>query len=183
MRTRFHGWLSLGFLWSFMLVAAGQDKPVELRYKPLELTESLFAPSSMLAQERDDYASNLARVAIEKANADQSDESLFEARKLLALALQLSPRNRTANVANHQMGRGILPERKEADYSDAVFARLLLTRAKLLKESGEPVDALLAQCFTEVAASLDPRNEDAVYRFEMLRLDGGEVDWDHLMGG
>ena len=39
---------------------------------------------------------------------------------------------------------------------------------------------LLARIFTELAAEMDPKNDDAVYASELQRLDQGGVDWSAL---
>ena len=80
-------------------------------------------------------------------------------------------------VANSQFGKGLLPEKKAGDYSRAVFARLLLTRGRLLKEQSAENDRFVGRCFVELAAELDPRNEEAIYGAEIQKLDGEEVDW------
>ena len=86
-------------------------------------------------------------------------------------------------VSNHQLGRGLLPEKKEPDYSRTVFARLLLTRGRLLKKQEAKDDQFVGRCFIELAAELDPRNEEAVYDAEIQKLDGLEVDWSLFTKG
>ena len=34
--------------------------------------------------------------------------------------------------------------------------------------------------FVELAAHIDPRNEDAVFEYENQRIDEGEIDWSLL---
>ena len=153
-------------------------EPTKFQYEALEVKRSLFGDFSMLLQERDDYATTLTRFALESAHAAPSDEAnMKEVRKLIALSLNLSPRNRTAVVANSQLGKGLLPEQKAGDYSRAVFARLLLTRGRLLKKQSGDNDRFVGRCFVELAAELDPRNEAAIYDSEIQKLDGEEVDW------
>ncbi|MFC0017181.1 hypothetical protein [Roseibacillus persicicus] len=154
------------------------DQQVQIAYKPLIVKKSLFGDFAMLAQERDEYATTLTRFSIESAHAKPTDKIVMESvRRLIGLALNLSPRNRSAVVANHQLGRGILPEKKSADYSRPVFARLLLTRGRLLKEQKGEGNQFVGECFVELAAELDPHNEDAVYECELQKLDEREVDW------
>ncbi|MEM9081773.1 MAG: hypothetical protein AAGC74_13900 [Verrucomicrobiota bacterium] len=158
-------------------------EPAELpfHYEGLEPKKAGFVELSMMDQERNEYATSLVRIALAGVHEGKASEaSLERARKLMALALHLSPRNREGLVANYQLKRGLLPEKKEADYSEAVFAKLLMTRAKLLKESEGENDRLLGRCFVELAAELDPRNEDAIYLSETQRLDEGPVDWSQL---
>lgn len=153
------------FLWKEPTVGAGA------------FTDAL----GMLDREREEYATNLAIHAInEVATARASAASLEQARRLLALSLHLSARNRRALVANYQLNRGMLPEPVESDYSEEVLARLLFTRSQLLRQQGGVEDKQLARIFVELAAELDPKNEDAVYASELQRLDHGRVDWKLL---
>ena len=155
----------------------GDELPA-FQYEALEVKKSLFGDFSMLLQERDDYATTLTRFALESAHAaPNEEENMKGVRRLISLALQLSPRNRTAVVANSQLGKGLLPEKKAGDYSRAVFARLLLTRGRLLKKQPGDNDQFVGRCFVELAAELDPRNEEAIYDSEIQKLDGEEVDW------
>jgi hypothetical protein len=99
---------------------------------------------------------------------------------LLTLALHLSPRNRQALVLGFQLKKGLLPKEREADYSATVLSRLLLSRARILTKEDDEESKLLARCFVETAAVIDPRNEDAVFEFEIQRLDHGDVDWEQF---
>jgi hypothetical protein len=45
-----------------------------------------------------------------------------------------------------------------------------------VKQGGEE-NQRLARFFIQLAAELDPKNEDAVYASEVQRLDHGAVDW------
>ncbi len=80
-------------------------------------------------------------------------------------------------VVNFQLKQGILPEVKKGDYNPRTFSRLLLSRAKLLERHDNEREKLLARCFVELAALIDPRNEDAVFAYENQRIDSGEIDW------
>lgn len=148
-----------------------------------KVAQSAFTQDlGMLDSERDDYATNLASIAVNQLVAAKASEtSLDDARKMLALALHLSPRNKRAVVVNFQLSRGVLPEAVEGNYSPQVFARLILTRGQLLEKQGGDENKRLARYFIELAASLDPKNEDAVYASELQRLDHGVVDWSPLM--
>ncbi|MCU0751102.1 MAG: hypothetical protein MUF13_16305, partial [Akkermansiaceae bacterium] len=76
-----------------------------------KVVQSAFTQDlGMLDSERDDYATNLASIAVNRIVADKADKaSIDEARKMLALALHLSPRNKRAVVVNFQLSRGVLP--------------------------------------------------------------------------
>ena len=135
----------------------------------------------MLDSERDEYATNLAVHAANVVVVNRfSEKSLMEARRLLALAFHLSPRNKKAVVLNYQLGRSIIPEAKPGDYSPEVFARIILTRGQvLLKQPGEQ-NQIAGRFFIQLAAELDPRNDDAVYASEVQRLDGGALKWETI---
>ncbi len=150
-----------------------------------DVAASVFSRElGMLDSEREEYATNLATLAANHlATAKASPASLAEARKMLGLALQLSPRNKRAVVVNFQLSKGVLPEIAESNYSPAVFARLILTRGQLLTKQGGNENQKLARYFIQLAAELDPKNEDAVYASEVQRLDHGAVDWAEVMGG
>lgn len=144
-----------------------------------KVEQSLFKGDlGMLDAEREEYATNLANLAgNEIAAAKASPASLADARKLLALALQLSPRNKRAVVLNFQLAKGVLPEKVETNYSPQTFARLILTRGQLLEKQGGAENQMLGHYFIQLAAELDPKNEDAVYASEVQRLDHGAMDW------
>lgn len=151
-------------------------------WEPLEIKASIFSRDLvMLDAERDEYATNLAAYAASAIAADgASMASVKQGRRILALALHLSPRNRQAIVTQFQLAKGIVPEKAEGDYSPQVFARLLLTRGQLLMQQKEGEDRMLAGYLIQLAAEIDPRNKDAVYASEMIRLDSGVLDWSPL---
>lgn len=166
--------LSLG-----MACAMDAEPAKAFTWEAPKVGQSMFTHDlGMLDAERDEYATNLAqlaanRVAKEKASA----ASLAEARRMLALALHLSPRNKRALVTNFQLSKGMLPEPAEGGYSSQAFARLLFSRGQLLEKQGGQENEKLARMFIQLAATMDPRNEDAVYASEVHRLDHGDIDW------
>lgn len=171
------------FLLTVALSGAAEGRK-SFEWKAPQVRVSMFSRDlGMLDSEREEYASNLATLAgNELVREKASGASLVEARKMVALALQLSPRNKRALVINFQLSKGILPELGESIYSRSVFARLLLTRGQLLEKQDTVENGRLARMFVELAATLDPKNEDAVYASEVNRLDHGEVDWSRIMG-
>lgn len=158
-----------------------EGKP-RFEWQSLEIRKSGFSQDLvMLDSERDEYAGNLAAYAAnEIAAKGASIASLKQARRLLALAMHLSPRNKQAIVTQFQLSKGILPEKTPTDYSPQVLARLLLTRGQLLLQQPEGENTVLAHYLIHLSAEIDPRNEDAVYASELIRLDHGPLDWDAL---
>lgn len=161
---------------------SAQEPAKGFAWNPPKVMKSVFtADLGMLDSEREDYATNLATVASNHiVAAKASPASLEDGRRMLALALQLSPRNRRAVVLNFQLSKGVLPETTESNYSPQVFARLILTRGQLLAKQGGEENERLARYFIQIAAEMDPKNEEAVYASEMQRLDRGGLDWKGL---
>ena len=162
-----------------MVAVCLAEPPKSFTWDPLKVVESAFSRDlGMMDSEREEYASNLAGLAVNPLIATKvAPESIASARRMFALALHLSPRNKRALVANFQLSKGILPEVSKTDYSPQVFARLLLTRGQLLEKQGGDENRRLARMFIELAAEMDPTNEDAIYASELQRLDQGEIDW------
>lgn len=132
----------------------------------------------MLDSEREEYANHLASLGANLIlRGKGSADAIILGRRMLGLALQLSPRNKTALVTCFQLSRGVLPESADPALSAAAFARLLQARGKLLGESSRDEDRFAGRFFIALAADLDPKNQDAVYASEILRLDLGELDW------
>ncbi len=167
--------LSVATIWG-----QSEKSSSSFEYQPPLVQKVIFDDSVMLAQERRNYATNLATYAANLVSSKRaSEESLASARRILALAFHLERRNKQAMVVNFQLREGVMPEVKKGDYNPLTFARLLMTRARLLLKDNNDNEneILLARCFIELAAHIDPRNEDAVFEYENQRIDSGELDW------
>lgn len=175
-------WQAATILFIGMAMVLAADEPRKFDWKPLKITRGVFTRDlGMLDSERDEYATNLSDHAISQlAAAKASPAALTEARRMLALALNLSPRNKRALVAGFQLAKGVLPEAADGAYSPQAFARLLHARALLLEKQDGDENRMLARMFIELAASMDPKNEDAVYSSEVQRLDHGDLDWSRV---
>lgn len=114
------------------------QEAAKFEWTPPKTGAGLFSDQlGMLEREREEYADSLAAYASNRvAAASASAASLTEARRLLALALHLAPRNRKALVLGFQLSRGVLPVATPGDYRPDVLAGLLFTRAQLLKQQG-----------------------------------------------
>ncbi len=170
-------------IWLGALLPVSADPPQKtFTWEAPKVVQSMFSKDiGMLDSERDEYATNLSilaanQVATQKASA----QALADARRILGLALHLSPRNKRAVIVNFQLSKGMLPEATQSQYSPQVFARLLLARGQLLEKQGGDENKKLARFFIQLAADLDPRNDDAVYNAEVQRLDHGDLDWDQV---
>ncbi len=154
-------------------------------YKAPTVKESFFGNElGMLNRERDEYATNLASYAGNLIlDEEVSPGSLMMARRTIALALHLAPRNKRALVLNFQLAKGVLPKRMDSQYSAESLAHLLLTRAEVLFQQKGEANELLSKYFIEMAATLDPRNEDAVYAFQLQEINYGSVPWKKLTDG
>ena len=175
-------WQVVACFLALAVTAGAADEKAKFEWKPPVVGAGVFTDQlGMLEREREEYANNLAgyasnRIAAAKATA----ASLNEARRLVALALHLAPRNRKALVLSFQLTRGIVPEADPQNFRPEVLAGLLFTRAQVLTEQKGAENLLLARIFTELAAEMDPKNDDAVYASELQRLDQGAVDWSTL---
>ncbi|YCM44730.1 hypothetical protein V2O64_01685 [Verrucomicrobiaceae bacterium 227] len=173
---RLIGQVCLGLLLTLGLFA--QDTPA-FKFDAPAMKESVFKTGlGLLDRERDEYATSLATfaanyVVIHKANKT----SLDFARRALGLAMHLSSRNRKMMVLKHQLGKGIMPQKVVSEYSPKTLAALFVARAEtLFEQKGDP-NILLARALIDVAATVDPLNEDAVYAYELQKIDYGELDW------
>lgn len=175
-------WQVVACFLSLAVVAGAADEKAKFEWKPPVVGAGVFTDKlGMLEREREEYANNLAGYASNRvAAAKASTASLNEARRLVALAMHLAPRNRKALVLSFQLSRGVVPEAEPDNYRPEVLAGLFFTRAQVLKEQGGAENLLLSKVFTELSAEMDPKNDDAVYASELQRLDGGGVDWSGL---
>ncbi len=166
-------------------MAGAEENGKPFTWSAPKVAQSIFTQDlGMLDSERDDYATSLAGIAANTVvKSKASPSSLADARRMLALALQLSSRNKRAVVVNFQLTKGVLPDLAEGTYSPQAFARLILTRGQLLAKQAGEQDRKLARYFIQLAAELDPKNEDSVYASEMQRLDHGAVDWSAVTDG
>lgn len=171
------------FLWVTALHAADPQK--SFAWVPPKVQQSMFSKNiGMLDSERDEYATNLAIYASNMITSGKaSAQSLADARRVMGLALQLSPRNKRAIVTSFQLSKGLLPEAVQTNYSPQVLARLLLTRGQLLDKQGGDENKKIARFFIHLSATMDPKNDDAVYASEVHRLDHGDVDWSAVTDG
>jgi len=175
MRVFLQVWLCLFFAG----VAVGEKA---FEYDVPVVRVSLFGEElGMVNRERDEYATNLADYAANLIAAeDASVESLAMSRRIIALALHLAPRNRRAMVLNFQLGKGLKPQKVASQYSAQTLAQLFVTRAQVLFQQKGKSNILLSRCLVEMAATIDPRNEDAVYAFQLQEIDHGPVNWSRF---
>jgi hypothetical protein len=131
-----------------------------------------------LANELAGYVSNLFAEKPGAKKGGAGDVDLGS--RMLAVALQLQSRNRTALVVNFKLQRGLSTMPVETEHPPGVLADFLYVRSKLLMEQGGVDNELLAGYLLSFAVSLDPDNEDAIYDLEMRRLDGLPIDWELL---
>ena len=175
-------WQAAAVFCSMVSFLGAEESGKPFVWDPPKVVASVFTRDlGLLDSERDEYATNLAAYASNRvAAAKATPASLADARRLLALALQLSPRNKRAVVVNFQLAKGVLPEAAEGNYSPPVLARLILTRGQLLEKQGGDQNQRLARFFIQLAAEMDPKNDDAVYASEVQRLDHGALDWPSI---
>lgn len=139
----------------------------------------------LMAIERENIATGLAAHVINHLTEGvlkAEPVAVTLAQRLLALALNLDPRNRPALVADFQFRRGLAPQPFEDARDPAVLANLLVTRAKFLRDQEGEFNRELTAFFLAAAMEIDPENEEAVYQYLLLRRDGEEADWNILTG-
>ena len=110
-----------------------------------------------------------------------ASEGTSLANRMLGVALQLHPRNRTALIANFRLTRGVPTDFAASDYEPKVLADYLYTRSKLLMEQGGDTNDNLAAYLLAFAVEIDPTNEDAIYDLEVRSIDEREPDWGLIL--
>ncbi len=182
MNRTLQGLLSCAIFATIAIPVLAATPELKGKYQEPKINQRLFGQDlSMVNNERDEYASNLAAYAVKIIQTSKGEqESLDVARQVMGLALHLSPRNKKCLVANAQLKRGIMPAKVIADYDSDVFASLLLTRGQLLEKQDGGTNILLARYLIALSANIDPRNEDAIYEAEIRRIDHGEISWKAL---
>lgn len=139
---------------------------------------------SMLQREQDEYAGYLAQYAAWRVAGANANEGVGQsARRALALALHLSPRNTLAGQLNKQLTMGRVPKDVRMEYTSDALARLLQVRAEILLESTDEEDVMLGRYFLHIAHEMDARSVglNMLYREDLKKR--GVLDWAVLMGG
>jgi len=70
-------------------------------------------------------------------------------------------------VTKFQLSKGTIPLPIKAKYSPATLAALLVTRAETLFQQKGDGNLLLARALIDLAVTIAPHNEDAIYAFEL----------------
>lgn len=163
---------------------SGEVSASSERYEEVQVESPVFLRGlSMFGREQDEYATNLTAHALIQLQQRGGDvKSWAIARKMIALALNLSPRNDHASAANKKLAQGQWPKRVNPDNESKVFARLLLTRSKILSESGAAKDGMLARYFLELSVVLDPEDGEATRLHNEDVRNNGVLDWALITG-
>ena len=159
-----------------------ENEPVVFEFKTPVVRESVFKEGvGLLDRERDEYAEAIATFVTNYVVTERaSKESLSFARRALGLALHLSSRNKRAMVTKFQLGKGTLPKVVETEYSPKTLSALLVTRAETLFEQKGDQNRLLARALIDLAVTIDPHNDDAIYAYELQKIDYGELNWSQF---
>ena len=149
-----------------------------------EVKEARFDKSTvnLLKVDRDKLASSVAAYVANSGKDGTNGSDLDTARRLLGVALHLSPRNRDAVIANFQFKKGLPRKKIQPEYSPVTLAEVLQSRAKFLIKNGGDLNVSLAGYMLFVAVQVDSTNETAIYELEMYRKDIGPVNWSSLVG-
>ncbi len=162
------------------LSAPGKE---EEKYRAAAPEHRLFEGNELglMTIERDRLANEIAAYVSNRfADGSKEHKDLALASRMLAVALQLNPRNRIAVVGNFKLSRGMATPAVKSEYASDLLADFLYVRSKVLQEQGGVANALLAGYLLAFAVEIDADNEDAIYDLEIMRLDGRTVDWDLL---
>lgn len=175
-------WQAVAAVCLLLGFAHAEPKGQRTEWQPLKITQSLFPREmGMLDAEREEYADHLAGLAVGRIRKEPASvANMMWARRMMALALHLSPRNKRAVVANFQLGRGLVPEAVDAGLLPESFSRLLFARGQMLEKQSGHANLRLARYLYELATELDPKNEEAIYLSELRRLEQGEINWSEL---
>ena len=146
--------------------------------------EALFNTEDvdLLATDRHKIASSIASFTVNKFKDKLDAKGVKVAPRLIALALNLDPRNRHAAIANFQFKNEILRKNSKPEYSAITLAQVLQSRAQLLIKSGNKLNVLLAGYMLSAAVEIDSSNENAVNGLKMYQKDIGKIDWGLLLG-
>ncbi len=163
-------WQAVAAFCALVSVAYALDPDDRLRWDAPKIVASVFSESlGMMGSERDDYATNLADYATNLVISAKGDAaSLAFAHRAVALALQLSPKNKRATALNLQLSKGILPKPVEVGYHVTALARVLVTRGKLLVKQGGEENEQLARYFVQLGVEIDPTNSELARAAEGL---------------
>ena len=159
----------------------GQEE-IKIEWRPLKVAKSQFPRTvGMMDETREDYANNLSGLAIKHLIAKKADKEASElARKMIVVALHLSPKNKRAVVLNFQLGKGKVPAAPETAFQHKTMVRLLMTLGQQLQKQEGAENLMVAGYFFSLATEMDPGNEDAIYHSELYRINHGDVDWTKL---
>lgn len=160
------------------LVAQGQPEKPFVFKSPI-VRESVFKDDlGVLDREREDYAGAIATFTANYVVARKADaDSLIFARRALGLALHLSSRNKKAMVTKFQLSKGTMPQKVDPKYSSKALSAMFVARAETLFQQKGEKNRLLARALIDLAVTIDPHNEDAIYAFELQKIDYGELSW------
>ncbi len=166
------------------MLSAEEKKVIFVFKSPEVMASSLGEDFGMGVKERNELSGELAAFAANYLIKKKGDkDSIDFTTKALGLAFQLNPRNRKLLVVNGQLKKGILPNRAETTYTKEAFAVLLVRRAEILLSQKGKKNFDVARAMVALAASIDPRNEDAVFAFEIQKIDYGKLSWGQFTDG
>ena len=186
-------WLMIGFfqvcIIGFLVVVPFEgvfaDGGLKVPYNGAKIEEAMFVRGvSMLGREQDEYATRLVANAVWLVRSAKGEGvAVRRAERLIGVALHLSPKNESAEVAVRSLENGDIPEMvKGVDYYGEVFARLMMMRAGLLFKGGAERDGVLGRCFLSLALELDPGNKVLRQRLADSADEFGVLNWDWVMG-
>ena len=178
-------WQAVAAFCALVSVVHAAEAEKSVRWVAPKIVASVFSESlGMIDSERDDHATNLADYATYRVQSAKGDAaSLAVAHRFVALALQLSPKNKRATALDAELSKGLVPKPVEANYQPPALARVLVARGKLLVKQGGEENEELARYFVQLAFEIDPTNAELARAAEAFLLEKGPVDWERLGQG
>ncbi|MEZ0299228.1 MAG: hypothetical protein ACAI35_22465 [Candidatus Methylacidiphilales bacterium] len=146
----------------------------ESSYNPPDTTKILFNAESLPLSPDDRSSLATATADYVRGMNGNSGKNAETAARFLGIALRLDPRNRNAIITNGQLRRGAATTLNDPKFSPQAFAKQLIFAIKSLKNAGDENSGKLAVYLIDMAAMVDPSNEDAVFFAESATT---KPDW------
>lgn len=165
--------------------AIRQTDPVKLPFAPEKLQRTLFPNPdlSVTEEEKSQIADLMVEFVRYRLREDKGISKLngMALAKALGLALALDPKHKQSLILSFQLNRGTIPDLSKAPDSIQNQAAKVLIAVENLGNSKKPDDRKLSGFLLDTLAEIDPKNEDAVFKFVMLKQEGKAARWPSLI--
>jgi len=148
--------------------------------KPLETVHLIDSSKLTLSDDDKEKLATLLCAAAKTSAANLKSGKKTDASlpgKCVALAQDLSPQAKAVMVTNFQLGQGVVPNPPADALTVEKISEELYKQALSLATSGNDENKGLANYLFELAATLDPLNDDAVYQMTSSMQNGFKSAW------